>query len=66
MASTIARGFRGGLTKGLQRAVKPSIATPARRAFATPVGQSSMKSTTLSNGFTVRCYASSVDTGYGS
>merc|ERR1712144_415 len=53
MASTIARGFRGGLTKGLQRAVKPSIATPARRAFATPVGQSSMKSTTLSNGFTI-------------
>merc|ERR1711977_746827 len=42
-----------GLTKGLQRAVKPSIATPARRAFATPVGQSSMKSTTLSNGFTI-------------
>merc|ERR1712230_126612 len=53
MASTIARGFRGGLTKGLQRSVKPSIATPARRAFATPVGQSSMKSTTLSNGFTI-------------
>merc|ERR1712230_97404 len=53
MASTIARGFRGGLTKGLQRSVKPSIATPARRAFATPVGQSSMKSTTLANGFTI-------------
>merc|ERR1711977_186519 len=42
-----------GLTKGLQRSVKPSIAAPARRAFATPVGQSSMKSTTLSNGFTI-------------
>merc|ERR1711877_65093 len=53
MASSIARGFRGGLTKGLQRSVKPSIAAPARRAFATPVGQSSMKSTTLSNGFTI-------------